>query len=377
MNASLAFDGSVKQWLMLTHGATLYVIPEKVRRDGAALRETIERHGLNALDCTPAQLSILLPAMAGAPLPDYLLIGGDRIDQALWKNLQLHPGGEYYNVYGPTEVTVDATICRIDASVARPSIGRPLSNVRVYLLDAQRQPVPIGVAGEIYVGGDGVARGYLNRPELTAERFLRDPFVADWSARMYRTGDLGRWLPAGTIEFLGRNDFQVKIRGFRIELGEIEARLAACAGVREAGVLAREDQAGDKRLVAYVVADSGSLEVSDLRSHLLALLPDYMVPSAFVLLDAFPLTPNGKRDRKALPAPDGASMATREYAAPQGAIEQTLAGIWQTLLNIERVGRHDQFFELGGHSLLAVQLVSHVREALGVELALRDLIARQ
>ena len=377
MNASLAFDGSVKQWLMLTHGATLYVIPEKVRRDGAALRETIERHGLNALDCTPAQLSILLPAMAGAPLPDYLLIGGDRIDQALWKNLQLHPGGEYYNVYGPTEVTVDATICRIDASVARPSIGRPLSNVRVYLLDAQRQPVPIGVAGEIYVGGDGVARGYLNRPELTAERFLRDPFVADGSARMYRTGDLGRWLPAGTIEFLGRNDFQVKIRGFRIELGEIEARLAACAGVREAVVLAREDQPGDKRLVAYLIAhENGGLDVAALREALLQQLPEHMLPSAFVRLDAFPLTPNGKLDRKALPAPDGTSLVTRVYEVPQGEVEETLAGIWQTLLNVERVGRHDHFFELGGHSLLAVQLVSHVRDALGVEVALRELFVR-
>ena len=286
-----------------------------------------------------------------------------------------------HNLYGPTEAAIDVTAwpCRAGAYGEVVPIGRPIANTRIYILDAQGEPVPVGVTGEIHIGGDGVARGYLNRPELTAERFVRDRFVSDASARMYRTGDLGRWLADGTIEFLGRNDFQVKIRGFRIELGEIEARLAGCAGVREAVVLAREDQPGDKRLVAYVIAQGATSGMwgCAARASCRANLPDYMVPSAFVLLDAFPLTPNGKLDRKALPAPDGDAFVTRAYEAPQGEVEQVLAGGFrQTLLNVERVGRNDHFFELGGHSLLAVQLVSHVRDVLGVEVALRELFAR-
>ncbi|WP_200956244.1 alpha/beta fold hydrolase, partial [Lysobacter sp. Root983] len=241
-------------------------------------------------------------------------------------------------------------------------------------LDAQGEPVPVGVAGELYIGGDGVARGYLNQPALTAERFVRDPFSADPQARMYKTGDLGRWLPDGNIEYLGRDDFQVKIRGFRIELGEIEARLTACAGVREAVVLAREDEPGDKRLVAYVVpAAAAEPTAVQLREALQTQLPEYMVPSAFMVLDAFPLTPNGKLDRQALPAPDGSSRMQRGYEAPQGEIEQGLAEIWRSLLKVEQVGRHDHFFELGGHSLLVVQMTSQVRERLGIELGLREI----
>ncbi|VEB43595.1 Linear gramicidin synthase subunit B [Chromobacterium violaceum] len=209
-----------------------------------------------------------------------------------------------------------------------------------------------------------MARGYLNRPELTAERFIADPYSADPQARLYKTGDLGRWLPDGSIEYLGRNDFQVKIRGFRIELGEIEAKLAACAGVKEAVVLAREDAPGDKRLVAYLTAQPGAeLEPSSLRAALSQELAEYMVPSGFVVLEAFPLTPNGKLDRKALPAPDGSQLSSRAYAAPEGEAETTLAAIWRELLGVERVGRHDNFFELGGHSLLAVTLVERMRQA--------------
>ncbi|OQS19369.1 hypothetical protein B0T37_22160, partial [Chromobacterium violaceum] len=226
------------------------------------------------------------------------------------------------------------------------------------------QLAPLGVAGEIHIGGVGVARGYLNRPELTAERFIADPYSADPQARLYKTGDLGRWLPDGSIEYLGRNDFQVKIRGFRIELGEIEAKLAACAGVKEAVVLAREDAPGDKRLVAYLTAQPGAeLEPSSLRAALSQALAEYMVPSGFVMLEAFPLTPNGKLDRKALPAPDGSQLSSRAYAAPEGEAETTLAAIWRELLGVEQVGRHDNFFELGGHSLLAVTLVERMRQA--------------
>ncbi|MDC9595130.1 condensation domain-containing protein, partial [Xenorhabdus sp. IM139775] len=240
---------------------------------------------------------------------------------------------------------------------------RPIANTQIYILDTQAQPVPLGVAGEIYIGGVGVARGYLNRPELTAERFIPDPFSADPDARVYKTGDLGRWLPDGTIEYLGRNDFQVKLRGFRIELGEIEARLMQCPGVREAVVLAREDATGQKQLVAYLRPQEGvELLPAALRQQLARHLADYMLPSAFVTLDAFPLTPNGKLDRKALPAPDSSSVVVRQYEAPQGEIEMMLARIWQTLLGLERVSRHDHFFELGGHSLMIVSLIEELRQ---------------
>ena len=258
-------------------------------------------------------------------------------------------------------------------------IGRPIANTRIYLLDEQGQPALLGATGELYIGGDGVARGYFNRPELTAERFLKDPFSPHPEARMYRTGDLARYLPDGNIEYLGRNDFQVKIRGFRIELGEIEARLSQHALVREAVVEAR-DAGEEKRLAAYVIPAEETIEtdelVAALRAYLATTLPDYMVPSAFVRMAAWPLTPNGKLDRKALPAPDDEAYVRREYEAPQGEIEQTLAGLWRELLQIERIGRHDDFFELGGHSLTATRLLARIRQALGVELPVATVFAR-
>jgi acyl carrier protein len=267
------------------------------------------------------------------------------------------------------------------------SIGRRIPDLRLYILDSHGEPVPVGVAGELYIGGAGVARGYWNRPEQTAERFLADPFVADGQARMYKTGDLGRWLPDGNIEFLGRNDFQVKIRGFRIELGEIEAALREQAGVREAVVVAREDAGGDKRLVAYYTSTEtsgpewreGAAEIVGaevLRDRLSAKLPEYMLPAAYVRIEQFPLTPNGKLDRKALPAPDQDAYGMREYEAPRGETETTLAAIWCEVLKLERVGRRDNFFELGGHSLLAVRVITRVRQALGVEVPLGDLFAK-
>ena len=236
--------------------------------------------------------------------------------------------------------------------------------------------MPVGVVGELYIGGAGVARGYLNQPELTAERFIADPFSAEPGARMYRTGDLGRWLDDGNIEFLGRNDFQVKIRGFRIELGEVEARLREYAGIQDAVVLAREDTPGDKRLVAYYTVvntdslEEGVLRAEKLRAHLSATLPEYMVPAAYVQLVSLPLTVNGKLDRKALPEPGGDAYASRGYEAPQGEIETTLAAIWADVLKIERVGRQDNFFELGGHSLLVVRTISQLRQALSLEVRL-------
>jgi aryl carrier-like protein len=231
------------------------------------------------------------------------------------------------------------------------------------------------VAGEIYIGGAGVARGYLNRPELTAERFVADPFSSSPRARMYKTGDLGRWHTDGRIEYLGRNDFQVKIRGFRIELGEIESKLLACSGVKEAVVLAREDLPGDKRLVAYLVPQAhASLSPAGLRTELASSLAEYMVPSAFVILNALPLTPNGKLDRKALPAPDSSAVTTSAYEPPQGETEAALARIWQDLLGIERIGRHDHFFELGGHSLMTIELMARMREQ-GLQVEVRSVFS--
>jgi len=279
------------------------------------------------------------------------------------------------NLYGPTETTTYSTwvrMRRVDGVVTH--IGRPLANTSVYLLDVHGQPVPVGVAGEIFIGGDGVARGYLNRPELTAERFLPDPFASSSDARMYRTGDLGRWLADGSIEYLGRNDFQVKLRGFRIELGEIESQLLACAGVRDASVLAREGDGG-LRLVAYLAMDADAFDAAALRAQLGRCLADYMIPSAFVRLDAFPRTPNGKLDRAALPAPDADALVARAYEAPIGDIERMLAEVWAGLLGVERVGREDSFFDLGGHSLLAVGAMHRLNARLHLTLPLSALFA--
>ena len=233
---------------------------------------------------------------------------------------------------------------------------------------------PLGSTGELYIGGAGVARGYLNRPELTAERFLKNPFTEESGARMYRTGDLGRWLDDGNIEFLGRNDFQVKIRGYRIELGEIESRLMEHGSVREAVVIAREDVPGEKRLVAYYTGAEEAVRIEELRSHLSATLPEYMVPAAYVWLESLPLTPNGKLNRKALPAPDGDAYATHGYEPPQGEIEEKLAIVWAEVLRLDKVGRHDNFFELGGHSLLAITLIERMRRN-GFKMDVRTLFA--
>jgi acyl carrier protein len=289
---------------------------------------------------------------------------------------ELIPGIEIYNMFGPSEASQAVTgRVRIHDGDNTVPLGRPVPNTRIYILDTFGAPSPIGVAGELYVGGVQMARGYLGRPGLTAERFLPDPFAAEPGARVYRTGDLGRWKADGTIEFLGRMDFQVKVRGFRIEPAEIEARLAEHPDVRAAVVLAREDTPGEKRLVAYYVGDE-STGADVLRAHLAETLPEYMVPPAYVRLDALPLNPNGKLDRKALPAPEGDVFATRGYEAPSTDTEQALAEIWAEVLGIDRVGRWDHFFELGGHSLLAVRVISRVRHVLDVEIPLGVLFTR-
>ncbi|HEV2763561.1 MAG TPA: condensation domain-containing protein, partial [Pyrinomonadaceae bacterium] len=282
---------------------------------------------------------------------------------------------ELCNLYGPTEATIDATYWR-SSSGTPLCIGRPVANASAYVLDARGGLCPVRVPGELYVGGAGLARGYLGRPALSAAGFIPDPFAAQPGARLYRTGDLARFLPDGTIEYLGRIDQQVKVRGYRIELGEVEAALLDHAGVRECVVAARGTAGADTRLVAYVVPAKHAAAAStvELKRHLRERLPDYMIPSAFVTLDALPLTPNGKLDRKALPEPEpGALGAGEEYEAPRAGLEEVVANIFASVLRTERVGRADNFFELGGHSLLGTQVISRLRTTCGVELPLRNL----
>jgi amino acid adenylation domain-containing protein len=364
-----AFDISVLEiFLPLLHGAATIVLPRERAADPSALAEAIRAYAPTVMQATPATWRMLVSAeWSGAP-EMRALCGGEALPAELASAVRSRVGG-LWNVYGPTETTIWSTSEAVsgDSAGVNVPIGRPLANTRVYVVDAALQPVPVGVAGELYIGGAGVVRGYLGRPALTAERFVADPFAGEPGARMYRTGDLARWRPDGRLEFVGRTDFQVKVRGFRIELGEIEARLSEHADVREAVVLAREDVPGDHRLVAYFV---GAAEAEALRAHLSERLPEYMVPAAYVRLETLPLTPNGKIDRKALPAPEGDAYASREYEAPVGKFEVALAEIWTELLRVERVGRKDHFFELGGHSLLALQVVSRVRQGLGVEIAL-------
>ncbi|MBW8833326.1 MAG: AMP-binding protein, partial [Burkholderiales bacterium] len=282
--------------------------------------------------------------------------------------------------YGPTETTQFVTtmvLRELPADGARIPIGRPLRNSRIHILDDRGTPTPVGIAGELHIAGAGLAQGYLDQPELTAERFVPDPFGAPGS-RMYRSGDLARWRADGTLDFLGRNDHQVKIRGFRIELGEIEAALLACPGVREAVVLARQHDE-HKRLVAYLVAEESASPESPspetLRTQLSTRLPEYMLPAAYVRLPALPLTPNGKLDRQALPEPDTSALGSSAYEPPQGPVEETLAALWCELLGLPQVGRHDDFFALGGHSLLAVQLTSRIASTLKRQLTLAQLFA--
>ncbi|MET0626706.1 MAG: phosphopantetheine-binding protein, partial [Pyrinomonadaceae bacterium] len=277
------------------------------------------------------------------------------------------------NLYGPSEDTTYSTFDVVASEGGgRVTIGRPIANTQAYLVDASRRPVPVGVAGELYLGGAGLARGYLRRPGLTAERFVPDPFSAVPGGRLYRTGDLGRYLDDGRIDFLGRADFQVKLRGFRIELGEIEAALGAHPSVRQCVAVVRGEGAGDAQLVAYVVGADEAVAAGELRDFVRRRLPEYMVPSRFVPLDSLPLTPNGKIDRRALPAPEaGGGDEGTAYEPPRTPVEQLLAGVWAEVLGVERVGLHNNFFRLGGHSLLATQVVLRIREVFGVDVPLR------
>ncbi len=372
--AAFSFDASVFEIAMaLGTGATLCLATREDLLPGPALLQLLERQAISVLTIVPSALAVVphaaLPALkriivAGEPCPADLV-------------MRWAPGRHFFNAYGPTETTVWATLKECEANGQAPSIGGAILNTQIHILDSWQRPVPIGRPGEIYIGGVGLARGYLGRPELTAERFITHPTLG----RLYRTGDLARHLPDGQIEFLGRIDQQVKLRGFRIELGEIEAALRQHPSLRDAAALVREDTPGDARLVAYVVPQEHAAAQSDqfheeLRNHLRGQLPNYMVPTHFVTLNALPLMSNGKLDRRALPAPTQQPVTTNNaLLMPQNSIEQTIAAIWRKALRIEHIGRHDNFFDLGGHSLLMGQIHGALQEQFAQPIALIDLFS--
>jgi amino acid adenylation domain-containing protein len=357
---------TVEFYLVLMVGATCVLAPRRVVADGSALLGYMRTYGVTAMQATPSGWKMTLNAGWSAETPVKVLVGGEALSPESAARL-LERATSVWNLYGPTEISVWSNIHEVQPGDDPVPIGRPIGNMRVYILDAHGQVVPVGVTGELYIGGVGVTRGYLNRPELTNERFLPDPFSPIPDARMYRTGDLCRYRADGNIEYIGRTDFQIKIRGYRIEPGEIEAALAEHPAVADAVVLAHQESADDIRLVAYVVGtEQQEVDLADLRRRLTAALPPYMVPNTIVTMPSFPMTPNGKVDRLALPAPqpDQAAVSS-SYVAPWTPTERTLAAIWSEVLGVERVGIHDNFFELGGHSLLAVTLLDRIEREYG------------
>jgi len=403
---SYAFDFSVWEiWGALLHGGRLVVVPYLVTRSPNFFYRLLCQEKVTILNQTPSAFRQLIQAEQGINQDLDLklrrvIFGGEALEiKSLQPWFERH-GDQYpqlVNMYGITETTVHVTyrpLSRADLQETGSVIGRPIPDLQVYLLDPYLQPVPIGIPGEMYVGGAGVARGYLNRSELTAEKFISIPPQSHGSRfksgnpsnalpslikggrgdRLYKTGDLARYLANGDLEYLGRIDNQVKLRGFRIELGEIEALLASHGQVWETVVLVREDTPGDKRLVAYLVPQPEiTLKIDKIRQFMKSKLPDYMVPNAFIILEALPLTANGKIDRRALPLPDFDSERLDKYIAPRTPMEEKLVTIWEKVLKVEQVGINDNFFELGGHSLLVTQLVSRVRDTFNIEIPLRDL----
>ncbi|MEG4011366.1 MULTISPECIES: non-ribosomal peptide synthetase [unclassified Microcoleus] len=367
----------------LCFGGCLHIISQERATDPEALGEYFCRHPIDCLKIVPSHLAALLnSSQPKSILPGKrLILGGESANWSLIKTLRnLAPTCSLFNHYGPTETTVgvlsyQVEFDKIGCDFDTVPLGLPIANTQIYILDSYLQPVPIGVPGELYIGGDNLARGYLNRPELTPEKFIRNPFDTQAKTRLYKTGDLARYLPDGNIEFIGRIDSQVKIRGFRIELGEIEAALGQHPDIVQAVVMAPEDEMSQKRLVAYLISEQKPApSSSELRRFLATKLPEYMVPWAFVMLKSLPLTPNGKIDRRSLPEPDEMRPElTENFVAPRTNIEEVLAAIWAEVLKLEKVGIYDNFFELGGHSLLATQVISRVRQAFQVELPLHRL----
>jgi acyl-coenzyme A synthetase/AMP-(fatty) acid ligase/acyl carrier protein len=378
------FDISIWQFLAaLLVGGKVEIIPDEIATDPTQLFSLVQHQQISILEIVPSLLRMTMQQIADGATPAelsslrWLLLTGETLPPQLCRQwFEYYPTIPMLNAYGPTECADDVTHYPIAfppaPDVLNLPIGRPIANTQLYILDHHLQSVPIGVAGELYVGGAGVGRGYLNAPDLTQSAFIPNLFNQSAQNRLYKTGDKARYLADGNIEFLGRLDFQVKIRGFRIELGEIEAVLDLYPQVREVTVIARAEQAGNQYLAAYIVANS-AIETSDLRDFLKQKLPDYMVPGVFIFLDNIPLTPNGKVDRHALPIPDLNLSSIDNFTPPTTPTQIELAQLWANVLNIPEVGIHHNFFELGGHSLLATQIVSRLRSIFGVELPLRRL----
>ena len=368
--ASYSFDASVSEvFTALLSGATLHLGEAEFFRAGTALAHFLRENAITVVTLPPSVIATI--SDEEFPQLRTLVAAGESCPTEIVKRWA--PACRFLNAYGPTETTVCATIAEFADGDSNPVIGRPISNVRVYLLDQHLTPAPVGTPGELFVGGVALARGYLNQPDLTAERFIPDPFGNAPGSRLYRTGDLARRLPDGNIEFLGRVDQQVKVRGFRIELGEIEAALREHPGITDCAVTVNDAAGGDRRLIGYVIANGARPGVNDIREWLRGRLPEYAVPSAIVMMDALPLSRSGKIDRRALPSPDGNGATGRTYVAPRTAMEELLSGIWSDVLGVKQVGVDDSFFDLGGHSLLATQIMSRVRTALRAEVPLRAL----
>ncbi len=379
---TISFDMSVPElYLPLIVGARIVLVRREAGSDPAQLSKILSESGATVMQATPATWQLLLSAGWKGNKQLKMLCGGEAMTRSLADQL-LEKGGSVWQMYGPTETTVWSAVYQVKPGINPVPIGYPIANTQIYLIhgparrkDDLLQPVRVGEPGEVYIGGVGLARGYLNRPELTSERFIHDPFSDDPDARLYKTGDLARYLPDGSIEFIGRIDYQVKIRGFRVELGDIEAALSQYPVVTEAAVVAKEDASGSKCLVAYIVPKLEPSEkknlVPQLRVFLKEKLPNYMVPSVFVVMESLPLTPSGKIDRRSLPDPKNSRKSLAEvFIAPSTPMEKQLAQIWSQVLGIEEIGIYDNFFELGGHSLLSVQLLSQVREAFQVDVPL-------
>jgi len=374
--SSVSFDISILElfWPLLSGGRVILASPSQVR-DGYQLVDRLSSEAVTIMHATPAGWRLLLEANWAGQADLVMLSGGEALSEELAQQL-LQRGATLWNLYGPTETTIYSTCAQILPAEEMPiTIGSPIANTQIYLLDTTFQPVPIGVPGELYIGGDGLSRGYLHRPDLTAERFVPDPFSKNGGGRVYRTGDRAKYRDNGKIEWLGRLDHQVKVRGFRIELGEIEKMLRTHAAVQNAVVLCREDTPGQNQLVAYVIpATEAKLEPTTLRIYLQMKLPDYMLPAAFVLLDALPLTPNGKVDRRALPQPDQTHRAqATAFVPPRTPLEELVTDVWRDLLNVEQISVNDNFFALGGHSLLATQMVARLRTLLHTDVTVRTL----
>ena len=372
---TLSFDiAGLELFLPLTVGGRVVVAAREQATDGTKLRALIEQSGATVMQATPATWRLLIEGGWQGQPAIRMFCGGEALPRDL-ANALLTRGEVLWNLYGPTETTIWSSLERLSPAEGAVTIGRPIANTQLYVLDAAGQMVPAGVPGELYIGGDGLAHGYLNRPELTAEKFVPDPFASRPGARMYRTGDVAKFRRDGRVECLGRVDHQVKVRGFRLELGEIEAALADHAAIRETVVVTQPDGTGEPRLVAFIVPRSGETPTAgDLRKYLRTRLPDYMVPSFFLELAALPRTANGKIDRRALPQALGSSTPRERSVPPRTPSERAVADIWRAVLGIEAVGVHDNFFDVGGHSLASMKVIARIEQSMGVRLGPRDVL---